>query len=315
MAAAVSSATPRSGLGLRQASALTVRVSAVVRFPAGRQRCRPLAAKQNVSYEGQQNLYLTPAFLPRLAAGLGIPVQAIPDINLVGVRLRHGAADWKAFAAAAQSAGRGSITVGESENVYGMRRAAASAQRGIHLEVVALLIFGALAALVTLLLVGQAISRETQLDRADDATLRSLGATRAQLAGTVLLRAAVIGVAGGAIAFVGALSASPLMPLGLARQAEIHPGLSLDPAILIGGFLAVSALGRRRRAPRVASRSALGNFDRRRQASRDVFGPRRQRARPTPGAPAAIIGVRYGLQRGRGRSAVPVATAMMARPP
>ena len=142
-----------------------VRVAAIVRFPQDVSAVVPVAANQNVSYEGQQNLYLTPAFLMRLARGLGIPVQAVPNINLVAVRLRHGLADWKAFAAAVPAAGRGQITLGDPGNSAGMRSAADSAQRGVRLEVFALVIFGVLAGLVTLLLVGQAIGRQAQLDR------------------------------------------------------------------------------------------------------------------------------------------------------
>jgi hypothetical protein len=79
-----------------------VRVAAVVRFPQDVNTVASLADKSGVSYEGDQYFYLTPAFLPHLATGLGIAVQQIPEVNLVGVRLPHGAADWKAFAAAAR---------------------------------------------------------------------------------------------------------------------------------------------------------------------------------------------------------------------
>src|SRR5205823_2932568 len=142
--------------------------------------------------------------------------------NLVAVRLRHGLADWKAFAAAVPKAGRGEITVGDSGNTAGIRTAADSAQRGVRLEVVALIIFGVLASLVTLLLVGQAIGRQAQLDRVEHATVRSLGAASGQLAATIVFRAALIGAAGAAIALTVAVLASPLMPLGVARQAELH---------------------------------------------------------------------------------------------
>jgi hypothetical protein len=124
-----------------------VRVRAIVRFPQDVSAIVPLAAQQNVSYEGQQNLYLTPAFLPRFAAGLGIPVQAIPNINLVSVRLRHGVADYKAFTADARRVSQGEVTVGDASNTSGAVTAAQSAQRGVHIEVVALIIFGVLAAL------------------------------------------------------------------------------------------------------------------------------------------------------------------------
>ncbi len=213
----------------------TVRVTGIVRFPQDVNAALPLATKQDVSYEGQQNTYLTPAFLPRLAAGLRIPVQQIPQINFFGVRLRHGPTDWTSFAAAARAAGKGRIFT-SAGNTNGVRTAAASAERGIHLEVVALLIFGALAALVTLLLVGQGIARQVMRKADDYASLRSIGATRHQLTAIAIAWAAAIGIAGGIIAFVIAVLASPLLPFGLARQAEIHPGFNLDPVVLVSGL-------------------------------------------------------------------------------
>jgi ABC-type lipoprotein release transport system permease subunit len=290
--------------------AFTVRVRAVLRFPQDVSAVGPVAAKQDVSYEGQQNLYLTPAFLPRLAAGLGLPVQAIPDINLVGVRLRHGARDFKPFAAAARRVGQGAITVGEQGNVSGATTAAASAQRGVHLEVVALLAFGVLAALVTLLLVGQAINRQTQLDASDRATFRSLGATSGQLAGVVVVRTAVIAVAGATIAFAVAVLASPLMPLGLARQADLHPGFSVDLTVLVPGAIAIALL--------VTATAAGAVWRIRRHASPVVdlddspTSPSRlgRALAPWSGPPTAVIGVRYALTRGRGHSSVPVVAAL-----
>ena len=72
---------------------------------------------------------------------------------------------------------------------------------------------------------------------ADDyASLRSLGATRHQLTAVVMARATVIGIAGGLLAFVIAVLASPLMPFGLARQAEIHPGFNVNPVVLVPGL-------------------------------------------------------------------------------
>ena len=202
-----------------------------------------------------------------MAAGLGIPVQRISDINLVGVRLRHGAADWKAFSSAADAIGHGRIFA-SGGNVYNVRTAAASAERGIHLEVVALIVFGALAALVTLLLVGQAIARQVMAQTDDYVTLRSLGAIRTQVLAIVSVQTAAIGVVGGVLALVVAAVGSPLMPVGLARQAEIHPGFEIDLVVLIPGFLAIilliSALAvlpggeraddRRRRQPAIPSR-------------------------------------------------------------
>jgi ABC-type lipoprotein release transport system permease subunit len=284
----------------------TMRVTAIVRFPQDVNAILPLAAKRNVSYEAQQNAYLTPAFLPQLSAGLGIPIQKIPEINLVGVRLRHGAADWKPFAAAATALGKGRIFA-SAGNVYGIRTAASSAERGIHLEIVALLVFGTMAALVTLLLVGQAIARQVMREADDYASLRSLGATRHQLIGVVVAWAAVIGISGGVLAFVIAVLASPLMPFGLARQAEIHPGFNVNPAVLTSGifFIALLIVAYATLAAWRVSRHSLVR-------ARDGVNARPSGAveylARTPVPLVTSIGVRFGLVRGRG--SVPVVTAM-----
>ena len=197
---------------------------------------------QGVSYESQRNLYTTPPFLQRLASGLGVPVSQVPDINLVGVRLHHGAADWKAFDRSVSSASETAITVGSPGNVYGMRQAAASAQRGVRLDVTALIVFGLLVALVTILFVGQALGRQVQSQAGDYLVLRSLGADRGQVVSVVLLLAALVGTAGAALAVAIAFAASPIMPVGLARQAEIHSGFDANVAYLCLGFVILAAL-------------------------------------------------------------------------
>ena len=284
----------------------TVRVTGIVRFPEDVNAALPLATKQDVSYEGQQNAYLTPAFLPRLAAGLHIPVQEIPQINFFGVRLRHGATDWKSFAVAAAAAGNGRIFTSPG-NINGVRTAAASAERGIHLEVVALLIFGALAGLVTLLLVGQGIARQVMRKADDYASLRSVGATRHQLTAIAIAWAAVIGIAGGVLAFVIAVLASPLTPFGLARQAEIHSGFNVDPVVLVSGvFLTPFLIVAYTIFPawRVSRRSLVPTRD---GIVARPSGAAEYLAR-TPVPLVTSIGVRFGLVRGRG--SVPVVSGI-----
>ena len=118
----------------------------VIRQPADVSAMLPVAAKQDVSYEGQQNLFTSPAFLPLYAAGLGIPVNQIPDINLVSLRLHHGLDDWAAFASAANGIAHGSVDPTPGGDVYSARSAIASAQRGVHVDVVVLLLFASLLA-------------------------------------------------------------------------------------------------------------------------------------------------------------------------
>ena len=219
----------------------TVRVAAIVRFPQDVSAVAPLEAEAGVSYESDRNLYVMPAFLSKLASATGTSVQQIEDINLVAVRLRHGAADWEAFASRATAIGGKGVFVSPG-NVFGVPSAAASAQRGIHLDVVALLLFGALVSFVTIVVVGQAVARQTVLEREDYAALRVLGATRAQIVGIVVLRSGLIGLAGALLGVAIACLASPLTPVGLARQAEIHPGFAIDAVILVPGAVAFGAL-------------------------------------------------------------------------
>jgi hypothetical protein len=286
-----------------------VRVAAIVRSPQDVSAVAPLEARIGVIYEGDRDMYMTPAFLPRLAAGIGLPVERFSGINLVGVRLRHGMGDFAKFAAAATAIGGNKIFASPG-NVYGFQQSAASAEQGIHLDVVALLLFGGLTALVTFALVGQGVARQSLLESEDYATLRSLGATRAQISDIVLLRSGLIGLAGAVLAFVVAVVASPLMPVGLARQADVHPGLAVDVAVLVPGALAIGVA--------IASWAfvAFLLFDRR--SGPAVEGQRYSYRRAawaqlsrSPLPPEAVIGTRLALESGRGRTAVPVVSAML----
>jgi ABC-type lipoprotein release transport system permease subunit len=284
------------------------RVTAIVRFPQDINAVLPLAAKQDVSYEGQQNLYLTPAFLPQLAARLGIPVQAIPSLNFVGVRLRHGAADWNAFAAGVRAVGDTQVFASPG-NVYNIRTSAASTQRGIHLEVVALLLFGGIAALVTLLLVSQAIARMVILESDDYSILRTFGASKMQLMAIALARVFLIGMTGSAIAVLVATFGSSIMPIGPSRKAEISPGISFDPQVLLLGFVGLAAFvaacalipaWRVSRPPTAVSGPEFDGGSHAGARSSYVWTPLEAR-----------IGIQFGLRSGRGTRGVPVMGAML----
>jgi ABC-type lipoprotein release transport system permease subunit len=117
----------------------------------------------------------------------------------------------------------------------------------------------------------------------------------------------VIGLAGGVLAFVVAVLASPLMPIGLARQAELHLGFDVDPVVLVPGIAVIGAL--------VVARSVVPAWrvNRRSAASPDeVSVARVSRVGDAVArrSPVAGIGVRFGLEPGRGRQAVPLVSAM-----
>jgi hypothetical protein len=289
----------------------TLRVAAVVRFVPDVNAIVPYAAKQDVEYEGQQNAFLTPAFATHLAHDLGIPVQQLSGMNVFSLRLRHGNADWKPFVAAAKKQAAlervpVSFQAGDPLNIIGSAR---SAERGIRVEALALAVFGGVAALVTLLLVGQAVARQLSEQSAERDALRSLGATRLQLAAGSMLRPAVVAVGGSLFAFTVAVLASPLMPIGLAHKAEIHPGFEINWSILPAATAGLALI--------VLARSAipawrLSRFrpdaDRVPAAGTD----RLARVLSTGSGPLpAIIGVRFSFGSASARQAATGATALV----
>ena len=172
------------------------------------------------------------------------------------------------------------------------------------------MIFGALAAFVTLALVGQAIAREALLESEDYANLRVLGATRTHLSGIVGFRAGLVGVTGAVLALIVAAVSSPVMPVGLARQADIHPGIDFDAGVLVLGALVFAA------AVTGWAVLAAQRVDRRsrsiaRGPDRAVRGHASSRLAAAPVPPEAVIGIRLACDPGGGRTGVPVATSML----
>lgn len=126
-----------------------------------------------------------------------------------------------------------------------------------------------------------------------------------------LLRDSLLAVAGAAVAMGLAVALSPLTPIGLARQAEVHLGLQLDVGVLAIGGVAIAA-GVLARCWFTADRLARA----RPAGDRPAGGGRPSRfvRRPAEaGAPvSAVAGVRMAPERDRGRTAVPVASALAA---
>ncbi|HET6965397.1 MAG TPA: ABC transporter permease [Acidimicrobiales bacterium] len=293
----------------------TLRVTGIVRFATDVNAIVPVAAKQDVVYEGQQNVYMSSAFVPRLAHDLGVPVQQMSGMNVFSVRLRHGPADWQPFVAAAKKLTAGSSVPVQFEagDTLGIQTAARSAARGIRVETTALALFGGLAALVTVLLVGQAVSRQLRADAADRAVLRSLGATRWQLAGAAMLRPALVAAAGSLVALAVAAAASPLMPVGLARKAEIHPGFSFNAAVLCGsaGLLSVVLVLRAAVPAWLLSRPTPANFASASGAPVGVPGVLGRLWTAGTAPLPALIGVRFAFGSRSGNRTVPVVTALV----
>ncbi len=217
------------------------------------------------------------------------------------VRLKRGAADLPGF----DSRLRPLHPLGTDD----LGADAGAVQRGIRPQAAGWWALAWLAALAGLAVIGQAAARQFVVDADDRQTLAALGLRTRQFVALGLARAAVIGAVGAAGAVGLAASLSPLTPVGEARLAISEPGaVAVDPLVAVISTLATLASVVALSAwPAVRSARLLGHDPAPRPLPAAVV-----RAAARGGAPpAAVIGIRYALERGRGREPVPVGTALL----
>ena len=185
--------------------------------------------------------------------------------------------------------------------------------RAVRPQALALALLALVVALAAFLVGGQALSRQVFVDSTDSPVLGAVGMTRQQrfaLRDDTRRRSSA--GAGAALAVVLAIAASPLFPIGLARDAEPTPGFSFDAVVLVGGFLVIA-----RRVHRAGAFPAWTGAS----ATPGTLGVAEpERARPSRVAerlsrsgfrPARVIGVRMAFEPGHGRTAVPVRSALV----
>ena len=223
--------------------------------------------------------------------------------DTTAVRLHRGFADIPAFLA-----GISRLTHGKPLFTLRQDTQAANVVRSFHLQAVALWLMAGLTALVVLLVLSQTLARMTYLESGENPTLSSIGMTRSQLLGVALSRVALVAVGGAFLAVVIAALASPLFPTGTARVAEPYPGFHFAFTALGLGALAIVVI--------VAMLSAVPAW---RAATLGARGGGVEGEKPShvaaavarTGIPASgAAGVRMALEPGRGRTAVPVRTAI-----
>ena len=242
----------------------------------------------------------------------GIPPLVLPSADfarshpdadeVICVRLRRGRAGIAAFERELDRLSPGSQVVSVDKSAL-----ASAVERSLDVQATALRILGVVVAAVALLLLGQALARQAALESLDHDVLSALGSVRAELGLFGLVRASVVALVAGLAAVVTAIALSPLTPVGVARQAELHPGFEVNLAYVGAGALAVvgvmlfvgaglawweAASGRRGRAGEKPSRvvAALGGWG--------LSAP-------------ATSGLRMAIEPGRGRTAVPVQSTIV----
>jgi ABC-type lipoprotein release transport system permease subunit len=261
----------------------------------------------------------TPGFFPAFGAGSVFPIVFVspsferdhgiapdPQMGSLFLRLRHGQAGVPAFLDQKRRAGLGGIDVVAVQATQTL-----GVQRSIRLESMAMWALCVLIGLAGLAILGQAVARQTHQASDGFDVMRAVGMSPRQLVGLGLIRAFVVGLAGALLAVPVAILLSPLTPIGLARIAEPDPGVAVDGIVLALGATSVlvlvvlSAALPAWRAARAASPAARARADA--EPSSALAGAvARVSASPTAGA-----GVRMALETGRGRSAVPVRSAIL----
>jgi hypothetical protein len=222
------------------------------------------------------------------------------------VRLRRGQADIASFTAELHR-----LVGGQPQLNLIRSQQAANVQRSIHLQAVALWLLGGLLGLVTLGVLSQLLARQAVVEAADNDTLRALGMVRSQLFTLGMIRAGAIGLVAAVIGGVIAVLASPLTPIGTARTAELHPGMTADVLVLGVGAVATMALILALSAWPVWRASAVDRGARSAPATtRPSALARASAALGLP--PTANAGVRMAVEPGRGRGAVPVRSSLLA---
>jgi ABC-type antimicrobial peptide transport system permease subunit len=157
------------------------------------------------------------------------------------VRLRPGTT-LAAYSAAAQRLTKKFPATGGQVFISDEDAQAATVERAIRPQAIALALFAVALALTALLIVGQIAARLVAAAAEDNAALAALGMTRRQLFAASLTEAAAASVVGALGAAVVAVAASPLTPIGPARLAEPSPGVSVNWQVLAIGCAAVTAL-------------------------------------------------------------------------
>ena len=226
------------------------------------------------------------------------------------VKLRPGVTV-SAFSARAQALARRYPATGGQIFVADETVQAATIERSIRPQAVALALFALVLAATALLVIGQVAARQLLAAAQGNRVLAAIGMTRAQLLAAELAEVAAVAVSGAVLACGVAVAASPMMPIGPARLAEPDPGLSVDVPVLTGGSVAIVILliaavawpAWRLASAGTAERDAAGRPGRRSWAAESLA---------RAGAPVtAVTGVRLALDSGRGANAIPVRSALL----
>ncbi len=248
------------------------------------------------------SVIVTPA-LTREAIAVASPARVTPIVY--GLQLDHGDRD----VSRVEQELVGVVPRGFTYEFHVTSRVVAEVELAVKPASVALGAFGAIAALVILVLGIQAISRQLRFGDEDRQVLRALGAGPATAAGEGLIGVLAAVLLGSLFAVAVAVGLSPLAPLGPVRAVYPDRGTAFDGTVL-GVGLAVLVVGLGAAAVALSYRGAPHRMTRIGQAETRRSSVTRS-AEATGMSVAGVMGARFALEPGRGRTAVPVRSALV----
>ncbi|HTD49620.1 MAG TPA: FtsX-like permease family protein, partial [Acidimicrobiia bacterium] len=193
------------------------------------------------------------------------------------------------------------VNVESTQDLFGLRKAkdvTGIERDGLVLFALAVILGGGV-------LVGQALVRAVTAGAADLPTWRAIGANRATVVPALVLPTTVTATVGALMTVIIAIVLSSRFPIGLARTYDLDPGTHADWLVLAlaATVLAVAALV----AATLAAWWRTAHTER-----ADVRASTSGRFAAGAGMPPALeIGFRLAAEPGRGRTAVPVRSALV----
>src|SRR5436190_8852955 len=241
-------------------------------------------------------LVLTRAFVDQYRDRIGSYAGSV-----LRVRTEHGAADVPPVVAAA----RRIFGHNDSFQTLSLAVEGEGAQSAIDVTTVALWLVAAVAGIAGAVAITIALSRYMSTAIVDQDVLRALGVRPRERWAATFATALPIAVAGSVLAGAAAWAASPMFPIGVARDAEPDPGLHADVLVLVAGVAAAIAI-----VLAIAATTALIAIARRERAfSRPALPSAAASRAGLP--PAMASGVSFALERGHGRGGVPVGSSLV----
>jgi ABC-type antimicrobial peptide transport system permease subunit len=242
-----------------------------------------------------QTVEVTPAFVRAQAA-------VADRTDYVVVRLRAGATSEMLREQARRAGYTAEVVASRVDNAQAVDRA-------IRPTTVSLAVLAAMTALAGMIVVGQVLMRRASIESVDGSTLAALGMGRGRQFTLGMLRAGTVGIVAACVAVTIAIAASSFMPIGLARRVEPDRGFAFDPLVFgLGAALTVMFVAVASAVPvwRAATASPVRVGDRRARRATVANIVARAGFPPT-----AVSGTRLALERGAGRTAVPVVSSFV----